>query len=125
MKKTDCNQHELKAWELTVECYCDLVGGAENAQQDAPLDSDTFKILNEWFRHPEQMREEIYDAVIDEADRLHYAKHIRFAGASSLWHGSTQDSAATVISKSLPPVWEAPAQQSLTQSKIKTRRPKP
>lgn len=80
MKFTDCNEHQKAAWRLMNKCYNDYIGGLENTLLDYSEDEKEYQSAKRALADPEGLLETVYSYTQEEATRMGFAKHIRFAG---------------------------------------------
>ena len=72
------NLHEHRAYQVTREIYCDIVGGAENAILDKV---DGWEGWQKLLSHPESIKNFVYDEVMGFVSRNGSAnKAVKFAG---------------------------------------------
>ena len=80
MRIADMNEHQKAAYRLTKEQYNSYIGGLENGLMDTREDEEEHQSYKTELADPEGLIETIYQIVIKEANRIGFAKHIRFAG---------------------------------------------
>lgn len=84
MNYNSMNEHQKRAFKLMIDNYNDIIGGLENTLMDNSRDSEEYKKAKNYLSNPQFLIDDIYSQTIQQANRMGFAKHIRFAGTDWL-----------------------------------------